>query len=155
MDQESSIAESWGEGHRHSSDPRLLWLWLWLAARAPIQPLAWELPYACGWSPKKKEKKKFPSTELWPCWPHGSQSEAAWSSKDILRPRSQACSDYFSLLGERETPISIKSLYFLILNTCIASNPKWYQKIDTKAKKIKLQMRKWFVKGIVVNIKSN
>ena len=26
----------------------LLWLWHRLAATAPIQPLAWELPYAAG-----------------------------------------------------------------------------------------------------------
>ena len=31
-------------------DPVWLWLWLWhrLATAAPIQPLAWELPYAVG-----------------------------------------------------------------------------------------------------------
>ena len=28
--------------------PMLLWLWCRLAARAPIQPLAWEPPYAAG-----------------------------------------------------------------------------------------------------------
>ena len=33
-------------GHRLSSDLALLWLWCKLAATAPIQPLAWELPYA-------------------------------------------------------------------------------------------------------------
>ena len=30
------------------SDPSLLWLWCRLAATAPIQPLAWEPPYAEG-----------------------------------------------------------------------------------------------------------
>ena len=48
-------------GHRHGSDPKLLWLWYRLAAVAPFQPLAWELPYATGMAlerPKKKEKKK-------------------------------------------------------------------------------------------------
>ena len=41
-------------------DPALLWLWLWLwlAAAAPIQPLAWELPYASGVVLKSKKKKK-------------------------------------------------------------------------------------------------
>ena len=34
----------------------LLWLWHRLAASAPIQPLAWELPYATGAAIKKKEK---------------------------------------------------------------------------------------------------
>ena len=55
-------AMSSGVGHRCSLDPELLWLWLWLAATAPIQPLAWETPYATGAALKrqkdKKEKKK-------------------------------------------------------------------------------------------------
>ena len=37
-----------GVGRRCSSDPELLWLWCRLAAAAPIQPLAWEPPYASG-----------------------------------------------------------------------------------------------------------
>ena len=32
----------------------LLWLWLRLAAVAPVQPLAWELPYASGAALKSK-----------------------------------------------------------------------------------------------------
>ena len=36
----------------------LLWLWLWPEAVAPIQPLAWELPYAAG-AVLKSEKKKI------------------------------------------------------------------------------------------------
>ena len=39
---------SHGVGHRHSSDPALLWLWRELAAGAPTGPLAWEPPYAAG-----------------------------------------------------------------------------------------------------------
>ena len=37
-------------------DPVLLWLWLWCgpAAAAPVRPLAWELPYGCGYGPYKK-----------------------------------------------------------------------------------------------------
>ena len=48
---------SCGVGHRHCSDPAVLWLWLWLAAVAPIWPMAWELPMSqvC---PKKNSKKK-------------------------------------------------------------------------------------------------
>ena len=53
---------SCGEGHRHGLDPELLWMWLWqwcwLAAIAPIQPLAWEPPYAMGIAPRSKKKKK-------------------------------------------------------------------------------------------------
>ena len=36
----------------------LLWLWCRPAAAAPIQPLAWELPYATGAALKKKKSKK-------------------------------------------------------------------------------------------------
>ena len=37
---------SCGVGRRHGSDPSLLWLWCRPAATAPIEPLAWEPPYA-------------------------------------------------------------------------------------------------------------
>ena len=36
----------------------MLWLWGRLAAPAPIQPLAWELPYAVGAAQKKERKRK-------------------------------------------------------------------------------------------------
>ena len=51
---------SCGIGRRFGSDLTLLWLWLWcrLAAAAPIQPLAWEIPYATGAALKRKSKKK-------------------------------------------------------------------------------------------------
>ena len=47
-----------GVGRRHGSDVALLWLWLWLAAVAPIQPLAWEPPYAADVALKSKKEKK-------------------------------------------------------------------------------------------------
>jgi len=56
---------SYGVVCRHGSDPALLWLWCRLAATAPIQPLAWEPPYATGAAQemakktKKKKKKSF------------------------------------------------------------------------------------------------
>ena len=53
------IAMSCGVGLRHSSDPTLLWLWYRPAATAPIQPLAWESPYATGVSLKRPEKMNF------------------------------------------------------------------------------------------------
>ena len=51
-------------GRRHSSDPVLLWLWRRLVPTVPIQPPAWEAPYAVGAAPKsappqKKSKKPF------------------------------------------------------------------------------------------------
>ena len=39
---------SCGVGGRRGSDLALLWLWRRPAAVAPIQPLAWEPPYAKG-----------------------------------------------------------------------------------------------------------
>ena len=51
---------SCGVGCRRGLDPVLLWLWLRLVATAPIQPLAWEPPYAAGVAQRnsKKTKKK-------------------------------------------------------------------------------------------------
>ena len=44
-------------GRRFGSDPVSLWLWCRLAVVAPIQPLAWEGPYATGAELKRKKKK--------------------------------------------------------------------------------------------------
>jgi len=44
----SGVAVSCGVGCRGGSDPALLWLWHRPVATAPIQPLAWEPPYAAG-----------------------------------------------------------------------------------------------------------
>ena len=49
---------SCGVGQRCGSDPALLWLWGRPAAAAPIQPLAWELPYASGVALKRKKEKE-------------------------------------------------------------------------------------------------
>ena len=49
---------SCGIGHRHSSDPQLLWLWCRPAAAAPIGPLVWEFPYAVGVALKSQKEKK-------------------------------------------------------------------------------------------------
>ena len=52
---------SCGVGHRHRSDPVLLWLWCRPAATAPIRPLAWESPYVLGAAQEmeKKDQKKM------------------------------------------------------------------------------------------------
>ena len=55
---------SYAVGCRCGSDLSLLWLWHKLAAAAPIQILAWELPYATGVALKKRRKKKNPKTPL-------------------------------------------------------------------------------------------
>ena len=54
----SSIAVSCSVDCRYGSDPKLLELWCRLADVAPIQSLAWELPYIAGTALKSKKKKK-------------------------------------------------------------------------------------------------
>ena len=49
-----ALPMSCGVGCRWGSDPTLLWLWCRLVAAAPIQPLAWQLPYAAGVTLKSK-----------------------------------------------------------------------------------------------------
>ena len=49
---------SCGVGHRHSSDPELLWLWCRLVATALIGPLAWEPPYATGAALERQKAQK-------------------------------------------------------------------------------------------------
>ena len=44
-------------------DPELLWLWCRPAAAAPVQPLAWELPYASAL--EREEKKKECQVQIW------------------------------------------------------------------------------------------
>ena len=46
-------------GHRHSSDPTLLWLWHRPAAGALIRFLPLEIPYATSAALKKAKKKKW------------------------------------------------------------------------------------------------
>ena len=43
---------------RRGLGPSLLWLWYRPAAAAPMQLLAWELPYAEGVALKSQKKKK-------------------------------------------------------------------------------------------------
>ena len=49
---------SCGVGGRSGWDPELLWLWCRPAARAPIQPLAWELSDAKSATLKSKKAKR-------------------------------------------------------------------------------------------------
>ena len=48
---------SCGVCHRHSLDPALLWLRCGLAATAPMEPLAWEAPYATGAALEKARRQ--------------------------------------------------------------------------------------------------
>ena len=54
--------ELWCRLQMHS-EPMILWLWCRLTAAAPIQPLAWEPPYATSVALKKKKVKK--NTHVW------------------------------------------------------------------------------------------
>ena len=62
---------SCGVGCRRGSDPALLWLWLWLwrrlVATAPIQPLAWEPPYAAGAAQEMAKRQKNKKTKKTIC----------------------------------------------------------------------------------------
>ena len=55
---------SCGVGHKHSSDPKLLWLWLRPTAIALIGPLAWEPPYTTGAALKRQKKKSMINTYI-------------------------------------------------------------------------------------------
>ena len=48
---------SCGVGCRRGLDPELLWLWRRLVATAPIQPLAWEPPYAAEAAQRNSKKQ--------------------------------------------------------------------------------------------------
>ena len=62
MGQGSGIAMSCVVGLRSGSDPPLLGLWCRPAATVPIQPLAWELPYAALKNQQKNlNNKKYDS----------------------------------------------------------------------------------------------
>ena len=50
------VAMSCGVGHRHGSDPSLLWLWCRPAAVAPMWPLTWAPPYLKGVPPPPKKR---------------------------------------------------------------------------------------------------
>ena len=64
---------SCGVGRRRGSDPVLLWLWHRPAATAPLQPLAWEPPYAAGaaqeMAKRQKKKQKTKTKTKKPCTP--------------------------------------------------------------------------------------
>ena len=49
---------SCGVGHRHGSDPMLLWLWYRLVAKVLIRPLVWELPYCLKFGNNQKKQNK-------------------------------------------------------------------------------------------------
>ena len=69
-------ALSCGIGCRHSVDPTLLWCRL--AAAAPIQPLAWEPPYAMGVALKRQKTKNKQKTFIAKLVVYGSSGARDW-----------------------------------------------------------------------------
>ena len=65
-------------------DPTLLWLWCRPAATAPIQPLAWELPYAVGAVLKRQKKEKEVEALEW--WTKLASHPSSSSSYLMLSP---------------------------------------------------------------------
>ena len=51
-----------------------MWLWHRLAAAAPIQPLAWELPYATGAKQTKRDEFPRVSKSSFPVYPKDAKS---------------------------------------------------------------------------------
>ena len=51
------IAVSFEKGCRGGSDLAWLWLWCRSAAAAPVQPLAWKLPYAVSAALRRPKKR--------------------------------------------------------------------------------------------------
>jgi len=97
---------SCGVGCRRGSDPALLWLWRRLVATAPIQPLAWEPPYAAGAAQeiattttitKKTKDKKKENTQVVP----------EFSLRDALLS--------FHKMGLQEKSCIFKKVFILIL----------------------------------------
>jgi len=80
------VAVNCGVGCRRSSDPTLLWLWRRPAAKAPIQPLAWEPPHAVHAALKKqKTKKKKKKCKSWRVSFFSSTLTRTWLSSPPLQ----------------------------------------------------------------------
>ena len=76
MGQRPGIALSYSVARSRGWDPMLLWYRL--AAVAPVQPVAWELPYDMGAALKKKKKKILHLASLWKA---ESNVSSTWKSK--------------------------------------------------------------------------
>ena len=67
---------SCGVGHRHGSDPALLWLWRRPEATDPIRPLAWEPSYVTGAALEMAKRQKKNNNNIFkefPSWLRGNE----------------------------------------------------------------------------------
>ena len=89
---------SCGVGHIHGLAPMLLWLWRRPAAAVLIWPLVWELPYATGVPPQKKnngagttdvhmQKKKKSRSSLVAQWAKDLVLSLLWHRFDSSWPQ--------------------------------------------------------------------
>ena len=83
---------SCGTGHRCSLDLELLWLWCRLGAVAPIQPPAWEPPYAVGAALKRQQQQQnwSPVTHPLPWSLYTCRSSQPWTGLFASIPLSSS-----------------------------------------------------------------
>ena len=94
MGEGSSVAESYGVGHRHSSDPTAL-----------ILPLPWELPYATGMALKSKEEEGKKEVHLMQTAPGSSAhiSKRNWEGKkkNKTKKKQNQCPQFLQISFDR------------------------------------------------------
>ena len=91
-----------GVGHRHSSDPALLWLWRKLVAMARIGPLAWESPYAAGVALEKAQRQNKTKIIIIMRRRRKEEKKEGWSKRQYHR----VCKHTFSVVATW-SPLSI------------------------------------------------